>query len=251
MLGREIIRYCESQNIEIDNTYVDISSVEPKDIRCGIVINCSGHAPSIEGRAKMVLVNQIGPKRLADVCDSMGSRLVHISTDAVFNHNGPHNEMDFCDPSSTYGRTKMIGEVKKHPHLTVRTSFIGIGQRGIVTQITMTKDIIKASEKFLWNGHTAATVAKALVTLALKKDVTGLIHMPGRFYTRYDLVTKLFKLFEEDESRVILDNSYICDRRLISTRWKSIGMEFPQSLDEQLVDLMNTYNGFRDRGILR
>lgn len=241
MLGLEMLKAVDREHIEVSETYVDIISVEPKDICAEIVINCSGIAAGPEDRQKMISVNQDGPRQLAHACATAGSRLVHISTDAVFNRKGPHAERDHCDPSSAYGRTKMMGEVRDSPHLTVRTSFIGFGRRGILTQLLQTDDIIQASSKFHWNGHTASVVAQFMLMLALREDITGLIHIPGEFQTRYQLVSRLVNVFGLDHGRIVLDDSYVTDRRLISTRWNAIGLPYPPKFDEQLKELHNEY----------
>ncbi len=241
MLGIEMLKAASREGIQVDESYVDIISVCPEDIKAEIVINCSGIASGPEDRPKMVAVNQNGPRRLADACVTAGARLVHISTDAVFNRVGPHAERDHCDPSSAYGRTKMQGEIRDPPHLTVRTSFVGLGRRGILTQLLQTDDIIPASSKFMWNGHAASTVAQYMLMLALRKDITGLIHIPGEFQTRYQLVLRLINIFDLDLSRVTLDDSYVTDRRLISTRWHAIGLPYPPKFDVQLEELYREY----------
>ena len=241
MLGSEVIKAAQDANIDVLDGYVDIISVMPQDIRGEVVINCSGISPTATGREKLIAVNQSGPRKLAEVCSEVGARLIHVSTDAVYNRPGPHPESHHCDPSSLYGRTKMMGEVKSPPHLTLRTSFIGFGRRGIVAQLLTTEDVIPASTKFLWNGHTAPTVAAILVALSQRPDITGLLHTPGVFQTRYDLVLRLIQLFSIDADRIKRDDSYITDRRLISTRWWSLDLPAPASFDEQLVSLRDEY----------
>lgn len=241
MLGMEVMRAAAEKNIPVDEMFVDITAVVPNDIRAEIVINCSGVAPNNCGRDKLVSVNQTGPHRLADACDEAGARLVHVSTDAVFNRPGPHLEYHHCDPSSTYGRTKMIGEVRRSPHLTVRTSFVGFGRRGIVAQLISTDDVIPASTQFLWNGFTATSVARLLIELAFRDDITGVIHIPGEYQNRYDLVMRVINALGLEKSRVRRDDSYITDRRLASNRWDIAKLPSLPSFDEQLYELTQDY----------
>lgn len=241
MLGSEVSRVLRERGHEVHDIFVDIACIMPTDVVAKIVINCSGLSPSTSSRDRMIAINQTGPHQLSHACDEAGSRLVHVSTDAVFNRPGPHSEGDHPDPSSLYGRSKMKGEVIRDPHLTVRTSFIGIGKRGILAQLLTTPDTISASTRFWWSGHTAASVAEMLVDLALREDITGLIHTPGSFQTRYDLVEKMIKSFDLDISRLVRDDSYITDRRLTSYKWDRRGLLVPPPFDEQLAALVSVW----------
>lgn len=57
-------------------------------------------------------VNARGPAVLADAAVAAGARLVHVSTDYVFDGNGtsPYREDEPTDPIGAYGRTKAAGE---------------------------------------------------------------------------------------------------------------------------------------------
>lgn len=244
MLGSKVLEEANRRSIEVDRGYIDILTVKPEDIKSDIVINCAAiTTPTGNDKSKMIQINQNGPRRLAHACDESDSkaRMVHISTDAVFNRPGPHSERDYCDPSSSYGRTKMNGEIRNTPHLTVRTSFVGFGRHGILKQLIDTDDIIKASNKFLWSGHIVSVVASIVLDLAIRKDITGLIHVPGEFQTRYQLILRLIDILGIDKSRVCLDDSYITDRRLVSSRWSAIKLQQPPSFEDQLVELYHEY----------
>ncbi len=58
-------------------------------------------------------VNAHGPELLANACQAIDARFVHISTDYVFSgiSNKPWNENSTMDPVSAYGRTKAEGEL--------------------------------------------------------------------------------------------------------------------------------------------
>jgi dTDP-4-dehydrorhamnose reductase len=84
--------------------------------------------------------NAAGPAVLAGCCASVGTKLVHVSTDYVFPGDGsvPYREDDPVGPVSTYGRTKLEGEravLELAPDaLVVRTSWVfGRGRNFIGT----------------------------------------------------------------------------------------------------------------------
>ena len=55
-------------------------------------------------------INNIAVLRLAQICKSINSSLIHLSTDYVFNgqSNTPYSECDETDPLGIYGKTKRL-----------------------------------------------------------------------------------------------------------------------------------------------
>lgn len=75
--------------------------------------------------------NAIGPAVLAEACGRHGARLVHLSTDFVFDGRGhrPYRPNDPTGPASVYGRTKLEGErrvaeISNGRALIVRTAWL-------------------------------------------------------------------------------------------------------------------------------
>src|SRR5258708_12758643 len=80
-----------------------------------LVIHCAAMADVDECEAKPDLARQMNtelPAQLADACARRKVRLVHISTDAVFDgqKEGSYSEEDAATPSSVYSKTKYEGE---------------------------------------------------------------------------------------------------------------------------------------------
>ncbi|GIU36965.1 dTDP-4-dehydrorhamnose reductase [Shewanella schlegeliana] len=80
-----------------------------------IVINCAAYNAVDNAETDLdraMAVNVIGPKLLAEECLHRNIRLVHISTDFVFDGllQQPYTEQDAPAPLSAYGRTKLEGE---------------------------------------------------------------------------------------------------------------------------------------------
>ena len=87
-------------------------------------------------------VNAEGAGVLADLCRKQNVRLVHFSTDYVFDgtNTTPYTENDRTNPLSIYGRSKLLGEQKvleRHPSsLVVRTEWIyGKGGDNFITKV--------------------------------------------------------------------------------------------------------------------
>lgn len=194
-----------------------IETVIAAHILAPIVINCAGLVKQRQYPAsRFMMINAVGPHKLAEACDHAGARLIHVSTDCVFRGPGPHAEWDGCDCEDEYGRSKLAGEVYRQPHLTIRTSFVGFGTRGLLADLTSGLPI-RASNRLLWSGHTVDTVADVLVTLA-ESNAIGLLHIPGEFQTRWELCNALIRRYSLP-ALVIRDDEYEADRRLVSTAW--------------------------------
>jgi dTDP-4-dehydrorhamnose reductase len=77
-----------------------------------------------------LLVNALGPRNLAVACRRLGIKLIHLSTDYVFDgaKSGPYVEWDATGPLSVYGRSKLLGEewVRQQcpDHFIVRTAWL-------------------------------------------------------------------------------------------------------------------------------
>ena len=101
-----------------------------ESLRPDVVVNAVGvvkQAPEVTDQIATVRINSLLPHQLAQDCEEVGARLVHVSTDCVFSgKRGLYSEDDTPDPVDFYGRSKLVGEVGK-PHLTLRTSIIGAG----------------------------------------------------------------------------------------------------------------------------
>lgn len=99
----------------------------------GFVVNCAAYTnvDNAEGDIEnATLVNSTAPGILSKVCHSFSAKLIHVSTDYVFQGKGsrPYLETDKVDPLGVYGKTKLDGEVaalQNNPDvLILRTSWL-------------------------------------------------------------------------------------------------------------------------------
>lgn len=96
---------------------------------CDIVVNCIGVLVQAAERAPhcALTANTLLPKFLEAFYARSETRVIHISTDCVFNGSrGKYTVFDDPDEVTTYGRTKALGEIVNSKDLTLRTSIIGL-----------------------------------------------------------------------------------------------------------------------------
>lgn len=104
-----------------------------------VIVNAAAYtavdAAESDAQAAMT-INAVTPGVLADVAASLGSWLVHYSTDYVFNGEGvtPWKEDDPTGPLNQYGRSKLDGEdnirAAGGKHLIFRTSWVYAARGG-------------------------------------------------------------------------------------------------------------------------
>lgn len=140
-VGQALIKVADSYDISIsafNRNSLDITN--PKQINDifaksnpSIVINAAAYTKVDQAETEKDLVyeiNAFGSKNLALACEEFGAVLIHISTDYVFSGNKPtsYNENDIVDPTSIYGKSKLMGEEFVRSicirHIILRTSWV-------------------------------------------------------------------------------------------------------------------------------
>ena len=178
---------CELDITDRESVALALSTFAPD-----VVINCAAYTKvdlCEEETERCLAVNADGPAVLADQCGKVGARLLHISTDYVFDGRRPvpepYLEDDPTGPLSAYGRAKLAGEESVlaclPDALVVRTAWLyGMGGpnflktilRLAVTDPGRTLKIVNDQYGSLtWT----ATLAKQLLAL-VESDLAGIAH---------------------------------------------------------------------------
>lgn len=104
----------------IDKLLVSLVSPE-KNI---LIINCIGLIKPLNATPQeYIIVNSMFPHLLENVCMAHGWKLIHPSTDCVFDSRGNYKEDDLIDAKDIYGTSKAAGEPLYST--VIRTSIIG------------------------------------------------------------------------------------------------------------------------------
>lgn len=171
-----------------------------------IVLNCAAFTRVDDCETERELawkVNVEGPKNLAKACRNFDAKLIHISTDYVFDGlkkiPEPYVETDAANPLSYYGLTKLEGEKAirnvTENHAILRTAWIyGIAGKNFLK--TMLKIALKSPEKEVkvvndqfgsptWSFRLAEQIEKVIV-----ENGQGTYHATSEGYcTWYHLAT--------------------------------------------------------------
>ncbi len=97
-------------------------------------------------------VNNIGAKNVAIATKSIGARMIHISTDYVFDGNeGDYEEYHTTNPINEYGKSKELGEkavmLVNEKNCVVRTAFLFGIAKSRIKKTNCVENFIKASER--------------------------------------------------------------------------------------------------------
>ena len=144
MLGRDLVRTLSLADLGvtgIDLPELDIrhrAQIEEALPDAKVVINCAAYTAVDQAetdQAAAHAVNAEGAENLAKVCGARSARLLHVSTDYVFDGTAerPYREEDEVCPLGVYGQTKRDGEVAvlaaDASHLVIRTQSL-FGRHG-------------------------------------------------------------------------------------------------------------------------
>lgn len=142
--------------------------------------------------------NAVGAANVARAAARAGARLVHVSTDLVFDGSAtrPYTEEDEPIPGTPYGRSKLEGERKVQAGnpdaLVVRTSLmVGGGEPGRQEQMVLAAARGESDIAFFEDERRSPVLvddlAAALVELAGRQE-SGLLHVAGpEAVSRYEL----------------------------------------------------------------
>jgi len=218
-LGREIINQLEvkkakGEYIEIlkcDKASLDISNFKEVDNyilenKPNVIINCAAFTNVDLSEEEVELaykINALGAKNLAIASEKVKSKLVYISTDYVFkgDKNTPYKEDDATNPTSIYGKSKLLGEQYTKEfcsrYFIIRTAWLyGEGNNFVKTMIRLSeskKEINVVNDQI---GSPTSTKDLAVCILNLiNTEYYGTYHGTNNgFCSWYEFAKKIFEI---------------------------------------------------------
>jgi dTDP-4-dehydrorhamnose reductase len=214
-LGKEFVNVLSSKGtdfVALERKDLDITNFERvyktlKEINPSIVINCSAYTQVDLAEIEILQAfstNAIGPYNLAIACKEINAKLIHYSTDYVFDGTkvGFYTEEDQPNPLNEYGKSKLFGEffIQKllENYLIFRVSWVyGKGTQNFLYKLeewTKKQEVLKV----VVDEFSVPTSTKTIVEVtlnAIDAGLTGLYHLTNSGYaSRYEWAKEYFKL---------------------------------------------------------
>lgn len=184
------------------------------------VFNCAaaGKIDFLETNPEIAYsINSDGAKNLAIVSKEYNSKLIHISSDSIFDGNtGMYNENDLPNPLNVYAKSKVKAEEYLQEincdHVIVRTNFYGFDSRGnwffnwVYNQFVQKNPIIGFND-VIFNPLEISNISTILVNIA-SNDFSGIINIASKqALSKCQFILMVADIFGFDNS-LVLEGSY-------------------------------------------
>jgi dTDP-4-dehydrorhamnose reductase len=160
------------------------------------------------------LAGEINVAGLQHICDSFSGKIIHLSTDYVFDGtSGPYKEDDRLNPISIYGKTKLASE-----HILLEKDIKNLIIRGnvlydysthtsasflnwVVCSLKGNQEIKVVEDQF--NNPTWTRSMSDIIKLSIENDLEGIIHWGDSGHmSRFEFAKLIAKKFSLNESLI-------------------------------------------------
>ncbi len=172
---------------ELDITNIDMVMELVREVKPYAIINCAAHTgvDACEDEwDKAYKINAIGPRNLSIAASETGAKMIHVSTDYVFNGKAdrPYTEFDKPDPQGAYGVTKLAGENMVRDfadrYFILRTAWLyGDGKNFVKTMLRLSEnnDKVRVVGDQVGSPTSAKELAAAIARLIFTENY-GIFH---------------------------------------------------------------------------
>lgn len=213
---------------------VDVENIDSltrlfSELRPQLVVNCIGLVKQLSNAddpLQALPINALLPHRLARLCALLDARLVHVSTDCVFDgRQGNYRETDRANADDLYGRSKYLGEVTYQHTITLRTSIIGHeldGLHALVSWFLAQEGRVKGYRRAIFSGLPTVELARVVRDVVLPRtDLSGLYHVAAAPIAKYELL-KLVAAAYRKVIDIEPDDNVVIDRSLDASRFRAV-----------------------------
>ena len=249
-----------SDEIHFDITNMDSIVSCVKKYSPQVIINCAANVnvDDLENNEKLAFsINAYGAENIAKVCKNNKIRLVHISSDAVFDgKKGMYVEEDMMNPINIYAKSKMLGEklISKNleNYVIIRTNFYGFHKQDkFLFNWILSK--LKNNERFtgfndvFFNPLEVTNLSKMIYELS-EKNFCGILHLSSdEIFSKFEFATKISEFFGFDSNlikKASIDELGLNAKRpknttLVNNKAKNLLDTKIQKLDSWLRDIQN------------
>ena len=247
-----------TRTIQLDASQPEMLTNTAIEMWPDVIVNCAAitKLTSVEADAKLAeKINVALPRLLAQLSTHLGARLLHVSTDMVFDGQSeqPYRSTDMPAPTNLYGQTKLMAEREVLEHNTEDPVVLRIpilmgnspsGQRSLHENLIAAIHAGKKPKLYcdeIRQPCSASNVAEVLLELTERRDLHGLFHWAGsETISRFEIGQRILKHFglpldaiksvcRDDESRPA---KLTFNLNPIVSKLKTKPIDFEAQLDE-------------------
>ncbi|ODA39705.1 dTDP-4-dehydrorhamnose reductase [Desulfosporosinus sp. BG] len=233
---------------DVDINHIDSLVKVFAEIKPDLVVNCIGiikQLPESQDPIATIAANALLPHRIASLCGAVGARMIHISSDCVFDGGkGGYTERDFSNATDLYGRTKLLGEVDCTHCVTLRTSIIGHelnGNYGLVGWFLSQKEKVRGFRNVIYSGFSTVELSRIIHDYVIpNSEMKGLYHVSSSPISKYELLT-LINVQYGKKIAIEPEDSVRLNRSLDSSIFRSLTGYNPPMWAEMVREMHNDY----------
>ena len=210
-LGRDALGF---DRASLDITSAAAVSAAVRDARPDVIVNAAAYTAvdaAETDELTALAVNATAVSHLANAAADAGARLVHVSTDYVFDGTASraYEPSDLTAPRTAYGRTKLAGErfaVASGGHV-VRTAWVYGGPSAnfvdTMLRLSSERDTVDVVSDQIGSPTYAHDLAAALIELGQSSVTSGILHYANAGTgSWFDLAQEVFRAAGLDPERV-------------------------------------------------
>ena len=221
-----------------------------KAIRPNIILNCIGLTKRHEepdNPIPSIFLNALFPHHLAKLAGDIRARVIHFSTDCVFDGAAGHyKDKSLTNATDLYGRTKALGEVTAGHVLTLRSSFIGRELRDgteLLEWFLAQQGEVRGFKNAIYTGLTTLEISRVIEHLLRRyPNASGLYNVSSDPISKYALL-KLIAEKMRPGTKILPEEQFRCDRSLDSTRFRKEFNYTPPNWETMVEELSQKYKG--------
>lgn len=242
-LARDNADFCvdiENKN-QLDNFFSSKNSI------CDFLINCIGLliGDANKDPSRAAYINSYFPHYLEQKYSSSTTRIVHLSTDCVFDGTkGNYVESDIHTEMNYYGKSKSLGEINNIKDITFRMSIIGPELKsngtGLLQWILTNPDTeLNGWENAWWNGITTLQLAKCIEQYIQNPIISGVYNLVNNNnkINKYELLVKINEIYNLNKKINKVQGPKSVNKILLDTR-KEFNFDIPD-YDTMISEMRN------------
>jgi dTDP-4-dehydrorhamnose reductase len=215
-INHEVL-YTSREQIDVANfelTKKQILKISPE-----LIINASAYTAvdkAEEDKKTAKLINHLAVSNIAEICNQLDCWLIHFSTDYVFDgkSNKAYKEIDQTNPQSTYGETKLNGELEIQSsgckHIILRTAWVfseyGNNFLKTILRIGQARDELDLIDDQIGCPTYAQDIARIIAEIVPKlysQKKNGVYHFCGdQSCSWYEFATEIFNYAKSKKLKI-------------------------------------------------